>query len=263
MTSVTQPNPAVPLVLTVIGCGDAFGTGGRDHTCFHLTDGERNVLLDCGASALPALKRAALDTATIDVVVLTHLHGDHFGGVPFLLLDGVHASKRTRPLTIVGPPGVEARVLSTFDLLFPGAVARLSSAYPVRFVEYAVDGSIAIDALSVDTRVVAHPSGAPSCAVRLGWHGVAVAYSGDTEWTQALVEIAQGTDLFICECYSYSKRVPFHLSYQLLREKLPLFGVTRVLLTHFGSEMVAHENDCELEVASAGQRIALRPGAVR
>lgn len=258
MTSATQPTPGIPLVLTVVGCGDAFGTGGRDHTCFHLTDGQRNVLLDCGASALPALKRARFDTAAIDVVVLTHLHGDHFGGVPFLLLDGVHASKRTRPLTIVGPPGVEARVLATFDLLFPGAVARLSSAYPHRFLEYAVDGSVEVDNLHIVTRAVVHPSGAPSCAVRLGWHGVSVAYSGDTEWTDALVDIARGTNLFICECYSYSKRVPYHLSYQLLQEKLPLFEASRILLTHFGSEMLAHERDCELEIASAGQRFELQ-----
>lgn len=251
------------ITLRIIGRGDAFGSGGHDHTCFHLTDGARTVLLDCGASALPALKRAGVDTAAIDVVVLSHLHGDHFGGVPFLLLDGVHATKRTRSLTIVGPPGVEARVLGTFELMFPGAVARLQKAYPHRFVEFVVGGSMTIgdptdpDSLRIETREVVHPSGAPSCAVRIGWNGVEVGYSGDTEWTDALIDIARGADLFICECYTYAKRVPYHLSYQLLSEKVPALGAKRMLLTHFGTEMLAHEAACALEVTTPGQRLFL------
>jgi ribonuclease BN (tRNA processing enzyme) len=243
--------------LTFIGCGDAFGSGGRDHTCFHLTDGRRQMLVDCGASALPALKRNRVDCAALDMVVLSHLHGDHFGGVPFLLLDGLYATRRTRPLTIVGPPGVEARVLGTFELLFPGAVERLARASSCRFVEYTVDGEMVVDDIRIATRAVVHPSGAPSCALRISWGGRVVAYSGDTEWTDALVDIAAGADLFVCECYTYDKAVPYHLSYRTLLEKRPVLRAHRQILTHLGPQMLAHVDACEMEIAAPGLTVAL------
>jgi len=71
-----------------LGSGDAFGSGGRFQTCLHLSGPSEPVLMDCGASSLIALRRAGLDPSEIGCVLLTHLHGDHFGGLPFLILDG-------------------------------------------------------------------------------------------------------------------------------------------------------------------------------
>ena len=47
-----------------------------------------------------------------------------------------------------------------------------------------------------------------------------IAYSGDTEWTDVLLEVARGADLFVCEAYFYDKRVRNHLSYTTLRQHL-------------------------------------------
>jgi ribonuclease BN (tRNA processing enzyme) len=91
--------------LTIAGSGDAFGSGGRLNTCFWLETAKGMLLVDCGASALPALKACKLDPNKIDAVVLSHLHGDHFGGLPFLLLDAQFLSRREKPLLIAGPPG--------------------------------------------------------------------------------------------------------------------------------------------------------------
>jgi ribonuclease BN (tRNA processing enzyme) len=73
-----------------IGSGDAFGNGGRFQACILLrAPGHADdVLLDCGASSLVALKQQRHDPAKIGLVLVSHLHGDHFGGVPFLVLDG-------------------------------------------------------------------------------------------------------------------------------------------------------------------------------
>ena len=71
--------------LRFVGCGDAFGSGGRSNTCFHITGERVNFLIDCGASSLPALQRQAIARDAIDLVLITHFHGDHFGGLPFLL----------------------------------------------------------------------------------------------------------------------------------------------------------------------------------
>src|SRR3974390_307635 len=92
-----------------IGSGDAFGSGGRFNTCFLVSGPGCLLVIVCGAPSLVALKRAAVDPASIDAVVVSHLHGDHFGGLPFLLLDG-QFSRRTRPLTVAGPPGTARRL---------------------------------------------------------------------------------------------------------------------------------------------------------
>ena len=97
--------------LTFLGTGDAFGSGGRLHTCFHLARGEASLLIDCGASAMIGIRRAGLDPNRIATILISHLHGDHFGGLPFFILDGQLVSRRTQPLTLVGPPGLAARLL--------------------------------------------------------------------------------------------------------------------------------------------------------
>ena len=103
--------------LRFVGCGDAFGSGGRLNTCFHVSGREANFLIDCGASALPALKRLEIERNEIDLVLITHFHGDHFAGLPFLLLDA-QFSRRTRPLTIAGPEGIETRLRAVMEALF-------------------------------------------------------------------------------------------------------------------------------------------------
>src|SRR5476649_1725090 len=91
--------------LTVIGSGDAFGSGGRFNTCFLIEAQNKKLLLDFGASSLVALKSRQIDPGAIDGIFLSHLHGDHFGGLPFLLLDSQYLNRRERPLAICGPPG--------------------------------------------------------------------------------------------------------------------------------------------------------------
>ena len=95
--------------LRFVGCGDALGSGGRFNTCFHVTGASVNFLIDCGASSLPALKRLGIARDDIDLILITHFHGDHFGGLPFLLLDA-QFTRRSRPLVIAGPQGIEAKL---------------------------------------------------------------------------------------------------------------------------------------------------------
>ena len=89
--------------LTVIGSGDAFGSGGRFNTCFLLETAKGTLLVDCGASSLIALKARGVDPNAIDGILLSHLHGDHFGALPFLLMDAQFLTRRERPLLIAGP----------------------------------------------------------------------------------------------------------------------------------------------------------------
>ena len=103
--------------LQFVGCGDALGSGGRFNTCFHVTGENVNFLIDCGASSLAALKRLDIARADIDLILITHFHGDHFAGLPFLLLDA-QFTRRTRPLVIAGPQGIETRLTQVMEALF-------------------------------------------------------------------------------------------------------------------------------------------------
>ncbi len=105
MNSPAQP----PVTVTFAGSGDAFGSGGRYQACIHIRSQDHPpFLLDCGATSLSALKARDLDPGEIAAVFISHLHGDHFGGLPFLILDG-QFTRRTSPLTVAGPPGTAAR----------------------------------------------------------------------------------------------------------------------------------------------------------
>ena len=96
-----------PVEVQFVGSGDAFGSGGRFQTCIALRARGDLFLVDFGASSLIAMQQLGIDPNDVSKILITHLHGDHFGGLPFLLLHAQHVSKRTAPLTIAGPPGLD------------------------------------------------------------------------------------------------------------------------------------------------------------
>jgi ribonuclease BN (tRNA processing enzyme) len=241
----------VSVRLTFVGCGDAFAGGGRFQTCFHLeADGVEALLVDCGATALSALKRLAIDPTTIGHVALTHLHGDHFGGLPWLILDGQFA-KRTTPLEILGPEGVQDRVNQTFELLYPGAT-EAERPFETRFAEFTAGtphdfGPARITAYPVEHSPATRPHG-----LRVEYGNRTIAYSGDTEWTETLPDLARGADLFVCECNFFDKKAPGHLDYLTLMEHRSQLDTERVVITHMSEEMLGHLTEIELESAADG-----------
>lgn len=236
--------------LTFLGSGDAFGSGGRFQSCFLLRHGERGILLECGATSLPAMKRAGVDPSLVDAVVVSHLHGDHFGGLPFLILDA-QFSRRTRPLVVAGPPGLAARLRDAMEVLFPGSstVERKFAVVPIELPER-VPTPVA-DA-SVTAYPVVHPSGAPAFALRLTLGERVIAYSGDTEWTDTLVEAAHAADVFVCEAYHVDRHVRFHLDYRTLVAHRDALQCRRLILTHLGQDALARRDEIDAEVAHDG-----------
>ena len=238
-----------------LGSGDAFAAGGRLQTCILVESDECSCLLDCGASSLIALKSAPIDPSDIDSILVTHLHGDHFGGLPFFILDGQFSHRSSR-LRVAGPPGVEARVNRAMEVLFPGS-AGARRKFEVQFQELVEGIPTSLDPLQVTPYEVVHPCGAPPFALRVQLDGRVITYSGDTEWTDRLAAAASGADLFICEAYSYEKRVPFHLDYATLMQHRSKIECKRIVLTHMSSEMLSHVPDLAIEPAHDGLEIIL------
>jgi ribonuclease BN (tRNA processing enzyme) len=253
--SVT-PSAASALRLTFLGSGDAFGSGGRGQTCMHVTGAERSFLVDCGPSALPAMRRLGVDPNDVELVLLSHLHGDHFGGLPFLLLDAELPSRRTNPLTIAGPAGTLERLRQAMEVLFPGAW-RERWRFPLEIVELEPERRNEVGGLTVTPYVVSHPSGAPPLALRIEVDGRVVAFSGDTEWTPALSSVADGADLLVVESYTFDQPVPYHLDYRTLMRHAPELRAKRLVVTHMSAEMLDRVGGLDCEYAEDGKRLEL------
>jgi ribonuclease BN (tRNA processing enzyme) len=237
--------------LTIIGSGDAFGSGGRYNTCFMLKTAKATLLVDCGASALPALKAQNIDLNGIDAIVLSHLHGDHFGGLPFFLLDAQFLARRERPLLIAGPPGTKARLEAAMEAFFPKSTgSKWKFAWQVKEIEVGEADDVLGHAIV--TAEVIHQSGAPSTALRLTDGEKTFAYSGDTEWTDALIPIARGADLFICECYAFAGKLTGHLTWEVLQPRLGDLGAQQTMVTHMNPTMLSRLD----EVRAGGVLIA-------
>jgi len=235
--------------IQVLGCGDAFGSGGRFNTCFCLTtSADRRVVVDFGATAMVAFRQQDLAPESIDAIVLTHLHGDHFGGLPFLLLYLQFEARRARSLTILGPPETAARVEALTRAMF-GAWPEWR--FPLRFETLTPGTTAPLAGLAVEAFPVVHGS-ADARALRLRDGDSVFAYSGDTAWTDVLVEVARGADLFVMECYAPAPGCPTHTDWQTLAPHLADLDARRVALTHLNQSMLDHPDPPGIEVLRDG-----------
>jgi len=242
--------------LRFVGCGDAFGSGGRFNTCFHVTGERVNFLIDCGASSLPALKRLDIARDGIDLILITHFHGDHFGGLPFLLLDA-QFTRRTRPLVIAGPQGIETKLANLMETLFEHS-SKTKQRFDLSVVALDPEQSRTFGEVAVTPYPVVHgESGGPFLAYRIEAEGRVIAYSADTEWTETLIPAAHGADLFIAEAYYYDKIVKNHLSLKTLEAHLPEINTKRLVLTHMSDDMLGRLGELPHLAAHDGMVVEL------
>ena len=239
-----------------VGCGDAFGSGGRYNTCFHVTGEMANFLIDCGASSLPALKRLGIVRDDIDLILITHFHGDHFAGLPFLLLDA-QFTRRTRPLVIAGPPGIQTRLAQVMEALFENS-SKTKQRLDLSVVALEPGQTQNFGAIKVTPYPVVHgESGGPFLAYRVEAEGRVIAYSADTEWTETLIPLGREADLFIAEAYYYDRIVKNHLSLKTLEAHLPAIHPKRLLLTHMSDDMLGRLDALGYAAANDGLIVEL------
>ena len=242
--------------LRFVGCGDAFGSGGRFNTCFHVTGERVNFLIDCGASSLPALKRLDIARDAIDLILITHFHGDHFGGLPFLLLDA-QFTRRSRPLVIAGPDGIEMRLAQLMEALFENS-SKTRQRFDLSVVVLEPEQTRSFGAMKVTPYPVVHgESGGPFLAYRIETEGRVIAYSADTEWTETLIPLARDADLFVAEAYYYDRVVKNHLSLKTLEAHLAEIRPKQLILTHMSDDMLGRLDTLAYTAASDGMTVEL------
>jgi ribonuclease BN (tRNA processing enzyme) len=245
----------VSVRITFVGTGHAFADGGRAHSCIHVGAPGVSLLLDLGAGSFPAL-RTAIDVSTIEAVAVTHLHGDHFAGIPFLVLEQ-HFRHRERPLTLAGPPSLRDRVrhieLGTYPDFFtaPGRPR-----FEVRYETLGADPK-SIGGAEVSAHSVQHIPDAEPHGLRVRAGGKLIAYSGDARWSDDLVGLAKGADLFICESSNLERDDPAHVSYRTLMAHRSELDCRRIVLTHVTRDVIDHRAELELELVDDGTVIDL------
>ncbi|MDE0476007.1 MAG: MBL fold metallo-hydrolase [Gammaproteobacteria bacterium] len=231
-----------PIRIRFIGCGDAFGSGGRLQTCLCVESDTHRFLIDCGASALVGLRKFGVDPNAIDTVLVTHMHGDHYAGIPWLALQRAAAGVR-RPLGVLGPEGTAGRLPRLGSHLFPSVSPR-----PDRFNlvvrEYVSFRPTTLPlawpgGLTVTGYPVTHVPATNPHALRIEVEGKVIVFSGDTAWDDNLIEAASGADIFICEAWSLRPRAPVHLDIETLRARRADIDCERIVLTHMGDDVLA------------------------
>ena len=248
---------ANPVHVVFLGTGNAFGSGGRNPVSVLVQAGDIGALLDCGPSTLATLKRLGRPAARIDCVFLSHHHGDHFAGLPFLLLEFHYRETREHPLTVIGPPGTQRLIERVSSLLFPG-MAEKPPGFELIYREIEPGETEHWGSLEATAFQVRHFPRGMALGYRLRLHDRTVVYSGDTEWTEELGRQSQGADLFICECSSFAEKMDYHMTYRELQAHQGKIGAKRTLLLHAGDDV--HQRRSELvgfELADEGQEVLL------
>ena len=242
--------------LRFIGCGDAFGSGGRFNTCFHVTGERTNFLIDCGASSLPAMKHSNIACDEIDLILITHFHGDNFAGLPFFLLDA-QFSRRSRPLVVAGPQGIETRLTQLMEALFEHS-SKTQQKFALSVVSLDPGQTRQFGAVTVTPYPVVHgESGGPFLGYRIEAEGRVIAYTGDTEWTEALIPLGRGADLFIAEAYTYDRAIRNHLSLKTLEDHLAEIRPKRMILTHMSEDMLGRLDALSCQTAADGMVVEI------
>lgn len=251
-------NGAAPVQLTFLGTGDAFASHGRFQSGYFIDACGCQILMEAGPTVLCAMKRNGVAPADLDLVVISHLHGDHFGGLPFLILEYLWESPRDKPLKIAGPPQLEQRTWRLFNTMFPFSSGDLDRVKRnLEFVELEPEGTARFGNVEVECLRVPHMKRDLCLALKVRIAGKTIAFTGDTGWVDELIDFAAGADLFLCECTYFDNPLAVHLNYPLLQSKRHKFDVKRMMLTHIGREVLEHSPQIDMELAADGMRIEI------
>jgi ribonuclease BN (tRNA processing enzyme) len=249
--------------LTILGSGDAFSSGGHGNACYLVEDAAGAFCVDFGPSALMNLKRFGHSPDALDLVLLTHLHGDHFGGLHLLFIDFQYDSRRRRPITIAGPPGTERKVEAWYRLAY-GRAGRART-YETRYVELRPGERQRLGTRRVEAFAANHmrPRDA-AMHLKVTTGGATLAFSGDSGWSPALPALAAGADILVCECTELEPHSGQHLSWQELSARLGELPARQVVLSHLGREVRARAARSRTRsVIFARDGMSFRAGAPR
>ena len=235
-----------PIQALFLGSGNAFNSGGRASQAIWLSraaqggDPDLGLLVDCAHTTGLSIERFGLDTRRLDQLLLTHLHYDHFGGWPTLLLRLIFIDRRTRPLRVVGPIGTRQTLDALGRLAYGDLLGESALPFEISWTELPVAtgaGPRLAPGLQLDSIVVDHaPS---SLAFVLRTEAACLGISGDTAWCPGVEELIDRSDDVILECTTVEPSAAKHISVRDLRRHEGRLVGKRCVLVHVSDEVQA------------------------
>jgi ribonuclease BN (tRNA processing enzyme) len=192
--------------ITVIGSGNAFNTNGRGAPAFLVENEHCRFLLDCGPNILLKAEMHRIDLRGLDAVFLTHFHGDHAVGIPFLLIFMKYIERRKEPFTIIGPEGLKEWVNYSVELCYP----EITFPFIVYYDELRKNEKTSMFYMDIECVPIEHKD--ESIGYRFGYSNRTIAFSGDSKWHPSLKRLTDSTDLAFVECSSIKKLDADHVS---------------------------------------------------
>ena len=220
------------LRVTVLGSGTAIPVADRFPAGYLVQSQRANVLVDCGPGTLRRLAQTGLDLDAIDAVFLTHYHTDHCADVgPLLFALRSPRYRGRKPLHLFAAPGLQ-RFLDTLATVWPWTLPR---DYELRVHELS-PGTFAFEDLHVAAVPIRHT--AQSLGYRFASSsGRSVAFSGDADECEELVDLARDVDVFVCDAaFPDEARVEGHLTPGLAGAHAERARAKALWLTHFYPE---------------------------
>ena len=222
------------LELSFLGSANAFAAGGRYWSGF-VANG--HYVFEAPPTLLPHIKRLGIAPTDIRAVFISHFHGDHFLGLPFLLLEYLYLTPRQDDLFIVGPPGIEAMIEGLADTAFAG-LSDADAGYRRIYVEAQPGSEQALAGVSFQSLSMRHAGQKLDCfgyKLRLG--DKTVAYTGDTEMCEEIFLLAEGADVLVMDCSYCQGEGPEPLGLTAALEvRKRVSSRTTIILTHMDSE---------------------------
>ncbi|KUG02762.1 ribonuclease z [hydrocarbon metagenome] len=240
------------ILLQFLGSGDAFGSGNRLQSCIYVKTDSHKFLIDCGATSMVGLSQHQVQANEIENILISNLHGDHFGGVPYFIIDAQLNQKRKSPLMIAGPEGITESFHKLMEATFPGS-SKIKTSFTLEIKEMEIGARYRFGDVDVLPWPVIHAPGDPHHALRIECGGKVIAYTGDTEWTENLIPFAALSDLLIIESYFYQKTVRYHLDFKTIEANAAHLQTKKLVLNHMSADMLRNLDGIAFEYSEDGR----------
>ena len=243
----------------VLGSGNAFNQGMRLNSAFLIGTNNVNVLIDCGFTIPYALQKESIQFSSVDYILISHYHGDHYAGLACLLLGLKYVSPQYKKLTIIGPGDIQEKVIRLFEVLYPGTENLINDLN----LEFKAVNHLGEKLITKYFNLLIHPMQHSDLVFPVGYtlekNGFKIGFSGDTCWHDGLSSFIESCDKLILECNFVHKVGEGHISIEEL-ELSELIQVKKkdIYLTHLCEESANKAKDLGYNVLSDGDDLCFK-----